>query len=53
VYAQDEPINQGGFSYIQPHINKLLQKMGDKREMAYVGRAACAASSTGIMDEHI
>lgn len=48
VWVQEEPSNQGGWMYIQPHLNKCLRSSS----LRYVGREALAASAVGLLKEH-
>jgi len=52
VWAQEEPVNQGAFSFVHKRVDHLLWKLGMNKFVAFVGRPASAASATGIMDEH-
>ncbi|KAI9173184.1 hypothetical protein H9P43_007315 [Blastocladiella emersonii ATCC 22665] len=44
VYAQEEPENQGAYSYVAPR----LAQMTDGKLVQYVGRVASAAPATGV-----
>jgi 2-oxoglutarate dehydrogenase E1 component len=49
VWAQEEPRNMGGWSYVSPRIETSMTKSThhqDKR-VTYVGRAAAASTATG------
>jgi 2-oxoglutarate dehydrogenase E1 component len=43
VWAQEEPQNMGGWSYIQPRLEALT----GRRKVRYAGRSASASPSTG------
>src|SRR5688572_21564215 len=46
-WVQEEPENQGGWSFVRPRLAALLG-----REPAYVGRAAAATPATGLYKVH-
>ncbi|CAH0475901.1 unnamed protein product [Peronospora belbahrii] len=45
VWVQEEPINQGAWTYAQAHIEKLL---GKKQHLEYIGRETLAAPAVGL-----
>ena len=47
VWAQEEPMNAGAWTFIAPLIEQAL----DKRPI-YAGRAAAAATATGLLKRH-
>lgn len=47
VWAQEEPKNAGAWSFIEPLIEEALG-----RRPLYAGRAAAAATATGLMKRH-
>lgn len=49
VWCQDEPENQGPWSYVRPQIRDMLT---DKQKLGYSGRAACPAPATGYTHKH-
>ncbi len=53
VWCQEEPKNQGGWSYIEPNIEWVLSRVetGSKRPR-YVGRPAAASPATGLASQH-
>ena len=54
VWCQEEPQNMGGWSYIQPGIEWVLDHLDAKfKRPRYVGRAASAATATGLMKRHM
>ncbi len=54
VWCQEEPQNMGGWSYIQPGIEWVLDHLDAKfKRPRYVGRAASAATATGLMTRHL
>jgi len=48
VWVQEEPRNQGAFTYIEPRVNSLLtQKLKTKVRIGYRGREEDAVPATG------
>jgi 2-oxoglutarate dehydrogenase E1 component len=47
VWAQEEPKNAGAWSFVEPLIETALE-----RRPIYAGRAAAAATATGLMRRH-
>lgn len=48
VWVQEEPRNQGAFTYIEPRVNNLLaQKLKTKVRIGYRGREEDAVPATG------
>ncbi|KAF1781768.1 Multifunctional 2-oxoglutarate metabolism enzyme, C-terminal [Phytophthora cactorum] len=45
VWVQEEPVNQGAWTYAQAHIEKLL---GKKQHLEYIGRESLAAPAVGL-----
>ena len=53
VWAQEEPKNQGYWSFAEPFIEQALGKAGGSVARArYAGRAAAASPATGLMKRH-
>jgi 2-oxoglutarate dehydrogenase E1 component len=53
VWCQEEPKNQGAWSFIEPEIEAILVKIGARHSRArYVGRAASASPATGLASRH-
>jgi 2-oxoglutarate dehydrogenase E1 component len=53
VWCQEEPKNQGYWSFIEPLLEETLDKAGTKSLRArYVGRSAAAAPATGYLRRH-
>ena len=53
VWAQEEPKNMGAWSFINPLIEEVLVAMGGKAQRpVYAGRAAAAATATGLAKRH-
>ncbi len=53
VWCQEEPKNQGGWSFIEPNIEWVLTRIGAKHSRPrYVGRQASASPATGLASQH-
>jgi 2-oxoglutarate dehydrogenase E1 component len=53
VWCQEEPKNMGSWSFVEPYIEWVLGQIGAKKKRArYSGRAAAAATATGLMSKH-
>ncbi len=54
VWCQEEPRNMGGWTFVQPYIDWVLEQMGRTNDRPrYVGRAASASTATGLMRTHL
>jgi 2-oxoglutarate dehydrogenase E1 component len=54
VWAQEEPKNNGSWFFVEPLIEEALKEAGAKPARAlYAGRAASAATATGLMRKHV
>jgi 2-oxoglutarate dehydrogenase E1 component len=53
VWCQEEPKNQGAWSFIEPNLEWVLTKIGARvTRPAYAGRAAAASPATGLGSAH-
>ncbi|TFG88260.1 MAG: 2-oxoglutarate dehydrogenase E1 component, partial [Hyphomicrobiales bacterium] len=53
VWCQEEPKNQGGWSFVEPNIEWVLGRIGAKAGRAiYAGRQASASPATGSAARH-
>jgi 2-oxoglutarate dehydrogenase E1 component len=53
VWCQEEPKNQGGWSFVEPNLEWVLGRIDAKDgRPLYVGRHAGASPATGLMREH-
>jgi 2-oxoglutarate dehydrogenase E1 component len=53
VWAQEEPKNQGSWTFVEPFIEDVLQKAGAQpKRPVYAGRKAAAATATGLARNH-
>ncbi|MCL6453279.1 MAG: 2-oxoglutarate dehydrogenase E1 component [Alicyclobacillus sp.] len=49
VWLQEEPLNMGAWSYVEPHLRKLTK---GNLPVVYVGRKAHASPAEGLADVH-
>jgi 2-oxoglutarate dehydrogenase E1 component len=53
VWCQEEPQNMGAWTFVQPGIERALDFINAQhRRPRYAGRAASAATATGLMSKH-
>ena len=53
VWCQEEPKNQGAWSFVEPNIEWVLSRIGaENTRPAYVGRNASASPATGLASMH-
>ena len=53
VWCQEEPKNQGGWNFVEPNLEWVLNHIGaDHSRPRYVGRAAAASPATGLASRH-
>ena len=53
VWTQEEPRNNGAWSFVEPLIEQVLADAGARpKRAAYAGRPASAATATGLMKNH-
>ena len=53
LWCQEEPKNQGYWSFVEPNIEWVLSKIGATQGRArYVGRSASASPATGLASRH-
>ncbi|MEL7461377.1 MAG: 2-oxoglutarate dehydrogenase E1 component [Pseudomonadota bacterium] len=53
VWCQEEPKNQGGWTFMDPNIEWVLTRIGAKHTRAkYAGRNAAASPATGLASAH-
>jgi 2-oxoglutarate dehydrogenase E1 component len=54
VWCQEEPRNMGAWSFIEPYLEWVLNQTGAaNKRPRYAGRAASAATATGMMSKHL
>jgi 2-oxoglutarate dehydrogenase E1 component len=53
IWCQEEPRNMGAWHFIEPYLEWVMNQVnGVSRRPRYVGRAASAATATGLMSKH-
>ena len=53
VWCQEEPKNQGAWTFVEPNLEWVLNKIEAKTQRArYAGRAASASPATGLASRH-
>ena len=53
IWCQEEPKNQGGWSFMKPNLEWVLERMKAKHNrLRYVGRSASASPATGLAAQH-
>jgi 2-oxoglutarate dehydrogenase E1 component len=54
VWCQEEPRNMGAWHFMEPYLDWVLKQVGTAQERPrYAGRAASAATATGLMPKHL
>jgi 2-oxoglutarate dehydrogenase E1 component len=54
VWCQEEPRNMGAWHFMEPYLDWVLKQIGATRDRPrYAGRAASAATATGLMTKHL
>jgi 2-oxoglutarate dehydrogenase E1 component len=54
VWCQEEPRNMGAWAFIEPYLEWVLSQINaEMRRPRYAGRAAAAATATGVMSQHL
>ena len=53
IWCQEEPKNQGGWSFVEPNIEWILGRIEAKtKRRVYTGRSAAASPATGLASQH-
>ena len=52
VWCQEEPKNQGAWTFVRPRIEETIAGMGGKWTPRYVGRPEYASTAAGLMSQH-
>ena len=53
VWCQEEPKNQGAWTFVEPNLEWVLARIGATHSRAtYAGRAASASPATGLASQH-
>ena len=54
VWCQEEPRNMGAWHFVEPYLEWVLNQINaPNKRPRYVGRAAAAATATGLMSKHL
>jgi 2-oxoglutarate dehydrogenase E1 component len=54
VWCQEEPRNMGAWHFIEPYLEWVLNQVhAPNKRPRYAGRAAAAATATGLMSKHL
>ena len=54
VWCQEEPRNMGGWHFVEPYLEWVLNQVGGaSRRPRYAGRPAAAATATGLASKHL
>jgi 2-oxoglutarate dehydrogenase E1 component len=54
VWCQEEPRNMGAWHFIEPYLEWILNQISaPNKRPRYAGRAASAATATGLMSKHL
>src|SRR4030088_3490607 len=54
VWCQEEPRNMGAWHFIEPYLEWVLNQINaPNKRPRYTGRAAAAATATGLMSKHL
>ena len=55
VWCQEEPLNAGAWSFVQPRIETLLNETEhhDRKHVMYAGRNPSASVATGLKASHL
>ena len=54
VWCQEEPENMGAWRFIEPYLEWVLNQINaPNKRPRYAGRAAAAATATGLMTKHL
>jgi 2-oxoglutarate dehydrogenase E1 component len=54
VWCQEEPRNMGAWHFIEPYLEWVLNQVNaPHKRPRYAGRAAAAATATGLMSKHL
>ncbi|MFQ6547652.1 2-oxoglutarate dehydrogenase E1 component [Aestuariibius sp. 2305UL40-4] len=53
IWCQEEPRNQGGWSFMEPNLEWVLTRIdAQHKRPVYAGRAAAASPATGLASQH-
>ena len=52
VWCQEEPKNQGAWTFVAPRIEETIAQLGGNARPRYVGRPEYASTAAGLMSQH-
>jgi 2-oxoglutarate dehydrogenase E1 component len=52
IWCQEEPQNQGAWTFVAPHIEQTIAQLGGNARPRYVGRPEYASTAAGLMSQH-
>jgi len=52
MWCQEEPKNQGAFSYILPRVHNIMRSLKRTPDVIYAGRTIAASTATGYGAVH-
>jgi 2-oxoglutarate dehydrogenase E1 component len=52
VWCQEEPMNQGAWTFVAPRIEQTVAQLGGNTRPRYVGRPEYASTAAGLMSQH-
>jgi 2-oxoglutarate dehydrogenase E1 component len=53
IWCQEEPRNQGAWTFIAPRIETTIKDLGGNTRPRYVGRPEYASTAAGLMSQHL
>ncbi|HEX4270380.1 MAG TPA: 2-oxoglutarate dehydrogenase E1 component [Rhizomicrobium sp.] len=53
VWCQEEPQNQGAWTFVRPRIESTIAQLGGKSSPRYAGRPEYASTAAGLMKQHL
>jgi 2-oxoglutarate dehydrogenase E1 component len=53
IWCQEEPKNQGAWTFIAPRIEMTIKDLGGNSRPRYVGRPEYASTAAGLMSQHL
>jgi 2-oxoglutarate dehydrogenase E1 component len=53
VWCQEEPKNQGAWTFVAPRIEATMAKLGGAKLPRYTGRPEYASTAAGLMKQHL
>ena len=52
IWCQEEPKNQGAWTFVEPRIEDLIAKLGGTQRPRYTGRPEYASTAAGLASQH-